>query len=295
VISTTPQDAIDTGALLTEPHRLQGRPYLPAILATAAEVAAGMAALHRQDMVHGDLSGFNVMLSSSGEQGEVEVEGQHAGQQQGTKQQQGDSQAQGSAKAKAASAAADCSTCPVPGQRAGQQAQQQQQGLHVPSHHHHQQGTSSSPDQATGTDSWPLPDDRGFAARVADFGFSRRLNHTSLLHASSYGTITHMPPELLARGLLGKAADVYSFGVLLWQMWTCSRPWAGLRHHQVYEVGGWSLAVGLRSWSLCRRLLCCDVLSVVLAVAPICVVLPSMLALLCAALATCPTAYAVTL
>jgi hypothetical protein len=48
-----------------------------------------------------------------------------------------------------------------------------------------------------------------------------------------------MPLELLAGGLLGKAADVYAFGVLLWQMWTGSRPWAGLRHHQVYEVGGW--------------------------------------------------------
>jgi hypothetical protein len=47
-----------------------------------------------------------------------------------------------------------------------------------------------------------------------------------------------MPPELLAGGLLGKAADVYAFGVLLWQMWSGSRPWAGMRHHQVYEVGG---------------------------------------------------------
>ncbi len=38
--------------------------------------------------------------------------------------------------------------------------------------------------------------------------------------------------------MLSKAADVYSIGVLLWQMVTGSRPWAGLSHLQVsVEVG----------------------------------------------------------
>lgn len=30
--------------------------------------------------------------------------------------------------------------------------------------------------------------------------------------------VTHMPPELLTEGHLSKAADVYSFGVMLWEM-----------------------------------------------------------------------------
>jgi serine/threonine protein kinase len=37
------------------------------------------------------------------------------------------------------------------------------------------------------------------------------------------GTITHQAPELLEHGLTSKAADVYSFGVLLWQMLASSR------------------------------------------------------------------------
>lgn len=30
-----------------------------------------------------------------------------------------------------------------------------------------------------------------------------------------------------------QAVDVYSFGVLLWQMYTSSRPWSGLTHSQI--------------------------------------------------------------
>ena len=36
-----------------------------------------------------------------------------------------------------------------------------------------------------------------------------------------------MPPELLAKGVLSKAADVYSFGVIMYELWTQTRAWAG--------------------------------------------------------------------
>lgn len=35
---------------------------------------------------------------------------------------------------------------------------------------------------------------------------------------SHAGTVTHMGPEVLSDGQVGKETDVYSFGVLLWQV-----------------------------------------------------------------------------
>lgn len=47
--------------------------------------------------------------------------------------------------------------------------------------------------------------------QVADFGLSRRLEN-NCVHTATFGTVTHMPPELLSHGTLTTAADVYSYG-----------------------------------------------------------------------------------
>lgn len=54
--------------------------------------------------------------------------------------------------------------------------------------------------------------------QVADFGLSRQAGDS--VDTDTYGTVTHMPPELLMEGKLTKSADVYAFGVLLWEMYT---------------------------------------------------------------------------
>ena len=43
---------------------------------------------------------------------------------------------------------------------------------------------------------------------------------------------------MLSRGELSPAADVYGFGVILWQMYTGLRPWRGLSHARVVEAVG---------------------------------------------------------
>ena len=68
--------------------------------------------------------------------------------------------------------------------------------------------------------------------QVADFGLSRVVEAVSV-ETKTYGTITHMPPELLLEGRLSKSADVYAFGVVLFELYTADRPWSGLRHAEV--------------------------------------------------------------
>lgn len=48
---------------------------------------------------------------------------------------------------------------------------------------------------------------------------SRELLVASRIDTTTYGTVTHMPPELLSSGQLSAATDVYSFGVILNEMY----------------------------------------------------------------------------
>lgn len=72
-------------------------------------------------------------------------------------------------------------------------------------------------------------------AKVADFGLSR-LASVSTVATETYGTVTHMPPELLSKGLLSKSSDVYSFGVILYELLSSQRAYAGLRQSQIFAA-----------------------------------------------------------
>ncbi|KAK1407326.1 hypothetical protein QVD17_38940 [Tagetes erecta] len=68
--------------------------------------------------------------------------------------------------------------------------------------------------------------DEGFKAHIADFGLARRIEG-SHLHVSTQvaGTMGYMPPEYVygatAATVMG---DVYSFGILMFEIATCRRP-----------------------------------------------------------------------
>jgi PAS domain-containing protein len=137
------QDAMDRGAFrAVRLGASESKADLEAIIATAREVAAGMAYLHADSILHGDLTAGNILLVSSPR------------------------------------------------------------------------------------------DRRQFSAKIADFGLSRVMVETSV-STGSYGTVTHMPPELLTTGRLSRSADTYAFGVLLWEMYSGQRPWAGMLQMQI--------------------------------------------------------------
>lgn len=129
-------EAVDRG-WLRKKRSLTAPPSLTSVLRTLREVAAGMAYLHSQDVLHCDLTGNNVLLE-----------------------------------------AAD-------------------------------------------------GDERGYRALVSDFGLARVV--AGEVTTSTFGTCSHMAPELMTEGILGKAADVWSFGVIAWEMYSGVRAYVGFR------------------------------------------------------------------
>lgn len=63
---------------------------------------------------------------------------------------------------------------------------------------------------------------RGNVAKVCDFGISRSHEGTSAM--TRIGTPTFMAPELLKGEPYGKSIDVYSFGMIAWQLSTGAHP-----------------------------------------------------------------------
>eukprot|EP00198_Chlamydomonas_reinhardtii_P011654 XP_001700991.1 predicted protein [Chlamydomonas reinhardtii] len=71
---------------------------------------------------------------------------------------------------------------------------------------------------------------RGVLAKVADFGLAVKMDTSDKTHMSGMfqGTPTHMAPEVMLHGQVSKAADVYAFGVTLWEMFTGGHPYKGV-------------------------------------------------------------------
>lgn len=73
-----------------------------------------------------------------------------------------------------------------------------------------------------------------YLVQLADFGLSRVLD-TGRTHVSTqtHGTLAYQPAELLQEGKLTKAADVHSFGMIMYEVYTHKRLFDGCNMGQV--------------------------------------------------------------
>eukprot|EP00803_Ostreobium_quekettii_P004987 evm.model.scf_463.4 EVM.evm.TU.scf_463.4 scf_463:59026-71386(-) len=61
-------------------------------------------------------------------------------------------------------------------------------------------------------------DNRRWCAKLADFGVSRRMGAVSHIYTSTVGTMAYLSPEILRDGKLSEGADVYAYGMIMWQL-----------------------------------------------------------------------------
>ncbi|KVH89488.1 Armadillo repeat-containing protein 3 and Serine/threonine-protein kinase CTR1 [Cynara cardunculus var. scolymus] len=67
-----------------------------------------------------------------------------------------------------------------------------------------------------------------WTVKICDFGLSRVLNTTHIRDCSSAGTPEWMAPELIRNEPFTEKCDIFSFGVIIWELCTLHRPWEGV-------------------------------------------------------------------
>ncbi|KAJ8452509.1 hypothetical protein Cgig2_000098 [Carnegiea gigantea] len=80
--------------------------------------------------------------------------------------------------------------------------------------------------------------DKNWNVKVCDFGLSRLKHNTFLSSKSTAGTPEWMAPEVLRNEPSNEKCDVYSFGVILWELATLRLPWSGMNPMQVVGAVG---------------------------------------------------------
>ncbi|XP_010041776.2 serine/threonine-protein kinase EDR1 [Eucalyptus grandis] len=80
--------------------------------------------------------------------------------------------------------------------------------------------------------------DKNWNVKVCDFGLSRLKHNTFLSSKSTAGTPEWMAPEVLRNEPSNEKCDVYSFGVILWELATLRLPWTGMNPMQVVGAVG---------------------------------------------------------
>ena len=88
--------------------------------------------------------------------------------------------------------------------------------------------------------------------QLADFGLSRVLD-TDRTHVSTqtYGTLAYQPAELLQEGRLTKAADIHSFSMIMYEMYTKQRLFDGCNTGQVRPGSCMQLPSVLQTHPVC--------------------------------------------
>eukprot|EP00889_Picochlorum_renovo_P007448 jgi/Picre1/34478/NNA_001946.t1 len=76
------------------------------------------------------------------------------------------------------------------------------------------------------------PDKESLTAKLIDFGRAS-VNAVSAMRTNSLSTVSYSAPEFMMKGESSKASDIFSLGVLMWEVWTGCLAWEGTNDVQV--------------------------------------------------------------
>eukprot|EP00252_Welwitschia_mirabilis_P013493 TRINITY_DN2967_c0_g1_i2.p1 TRINITY_DN2967_c0_g1~~TRINITY_DN2967_c0_g1_i2.p1 ORF type:complete len:803 (+),score=144.44 TRINITY_DN2967_c0_g1_i2:233-2641(+) len=80
--------------------------------------------------------------------------------------------------------------------------------------------------------------DKHWRVKICDFGLSRIMVDVPIKDLKAAGTPEWMAPELLRNEPFTDKCDIFSFGVIMWELTTLKRPWVGVKPMKVvYAVG----------------------------------------------------------
>ncbi|RZB76936.1 serine/threonine-protein kinase EDR1-like isoform X2 [Glycine soja] len=76
-----------------------------------------------------------------------------------------------------------------------------------------------------------------WTVKICDFGLSRIMTESPMRDSSSAGTPEWMAPELIRNEPFTEKCDIFSLGVIMWELCTLNRPWEGVPPERVvYSV-----------------------------------------------------------
>ena len=73
-----------------------------------------------------------------------------------------------------------------------------------------------------------------WTVKICDFGLSRIMTESPMKDSSSAGTPEWMAPELIRNEPFSEKCDIFSLGVIMWELCTLTRPWEGVPPDRVF-------------------------------------------------------------
>lgn len=75
-----------------------------------------------------------------------------------------------------------------------------------------------------------------WTVKICDFGLSRVSTDAPIKDSSSGGTPEWMAPEVIRNEPFTEKCDIFSLGVIIWELFTLNRPWDGTPPERVSSL-----------------------------------------------------------